>query len=41
VITGQELPKKVKQALEKRQTYIAAIKKIQAKIRAKGGELDS
>ena len=35
MITGQELPKKVKQALEKRQTIVAAIKKIYAKIRAK------
>ena len=40
MITGQELPKKVKQALGKRETIVAAIKEIQAKIRAKEDELD-
>ncbi len=40
MITGQELPRKVKQALEKGVTIVAAIKKIQARIRAKEDELD-
>ena len=41
MLTGQELPKKVKHALEKSETIVAAIKEIHAEIRAKGGELDS
>ncbi len=40
MITGQELPRKVKQALEKGETIVAVIKKIQAGIRAKEDELD-